>query len=64
MAKDLFCAKCTVLVATVIDASLRKDLVVYCGPCNNALNAQIRALENARKSAAHEMPDFMKGIFN
>lgn len=53
---DLYCQSCKTHMATLRDAKVRNDIVVYCAPCAAKLRPK-------PKPEAIEMPEFFKGIF-
>ncbi len=51
--KQLHCEKCGGLLATLRDASVRKDLIALCRNCYRP----------KPKEQPHDVPDFLRGLF-
>lgn len=59
--RQVACAECGTLMAVLRDARVRKDMVVYCRPCNEAMQQQLRDLRDL--SASGVPPGFLEGLF-
>lgn len=59
--RQVACAECGTLMAVLRDARVRKDMVVYCRPCNEALQQQLRDMTRLADSGIP--PGFLAGLF-
>ena len=55
MTRELLCRKCGSLLATLRDASVRKDIVCYCKKCDPSNPPRI--------PINTDVPDFLKSLF-
>lgn len=60
MEKKLECKGCGKHMAILRDAKVRKGMVVYCAECAGTVD---KMLTQKTASAAHDLPEFMRGLF-
>ena len=62
MSRTIKCSRCDTKVLSVKVASVRKDIVCYCGPCNNTMNKQIASLQSQltilTEAKSNETPNY------